>query len=327
MVSLTTVPVICFLLARLVKSSPLEAGLHFSPFHRQARSGGYPKFPLNEYVPTACGTRDVSHEPTRAGQPSAKIVGGSIAPYGAYPWQVEIKQYRPTQRRFEHHCGGAVVGPRLVLTAAHCLQNEDIDQLRVVVGDYHLQVADKHEQSFRVERVLVHPDFRKLGPYSNDIGLIKVRALSDGGISFNSHVKPICLPELQAKSTAGSWCSVTGWGAQRPEDVDSSLSQVLQVAAVPLLDLNTCRRADVYGGRRQSILDSMLCAGRLEGGVDACGGDSGGPLACEINGRFVLMGIVSWGDGCAQKNRPGVYTRVSHYADWIQTAKQTLGVP
>jgi hypothetical protein len=74
-------------------------------------------------------------------------------------------------------------------------------------------------------------------------------------------------------------------GSVAAEDVDSSLSQVLQVAAVPLLDLDTCRRADVYGGRRQSILDSMLCAGRLEGGVDACGGDSGGPLACEINGK------------------------------------------
>jgi len=71
--------------------------------------------------------------------------------------------------------------------------------------------------------------------------------------------------------------------------VDSSLSQVLQVAAVPLLDLDTCRRADVYGGRRQSILDSMLCAGRLEGGVDACGGDSGGPLACEVNGKEQLI--------------------------------------
>jgi secreted trypsin-like serine protease len=77
--------------------------------------------------------------------------------------------------------------------------------------------------------------------------------------------------------------------------VDSSLSQVLQVAAVPLLDLDTCRRADVYGGRRQSILDSMLCAGRLEGGVDACGGDSGGPLACEVNGKEQLTYLCNIG--------------------------------
>lgn len=76
--------------------------------------------------------------------------------------------------------------------------------------------------------------------------------------------------------------------------MDSSLSQVLQVAAVPLLDLDTCRRADVYGGRRQSILDSMLCAGRLEGGVDACGGDSGGPLACEVNGKEQLTYVCTF---------------------------------
>lgn len=64
----------------------------------------------------------------------------------------------------------------------------------------------------------------------------------------------------------------------------TSLPKVLQAASVPLLDLETCRQNDVYGGRHQFILDSMLCAGSLEGGVDACGGDSGGPLACQVNG-------------------------------------------
>lgn len=120
---------------------------------------------------------------------------------------------------------------------------------------------------------------------------------------------------------------------------------------MPLLSLEKCRSTEIYGGRRQPILDSMLCAGRLNGGVDACAGDSGGPLACKRNGKFFnftnnhnplqkllksnhkkifigkfyLEGIVSWGDGCAKKNRPGVYTRVSHYDTWIEEASKKLG--
>lgn len=104
-----------------------------------------------------------------------------------------------------------------------------------------------------------------------------------------------------------------------------TVSGELRAAAVPLLSQDKCRSAEIYGGRRQPILDSMLCAGRLNGGVDACAGDSGGPLACKRNGKFYLEGIVSWGDGCAKKNRPGVYTRVSHYDSWIQEASKKLG--
>lgn len=108
------------------------------------------------------------------------------------------------------------------------------------------------------------------------------------------------------------------------EDVDT-ISDTVQAAGVPILDPDTCRRPEINGGRQQAILDTMICAGRLQGGVDACGGDSGGPLSCDYQGRFVLAGLVSWGDGCAKKNRPGVYTRVSSYVQWIHESAAILG--
>ncbi|KAK9504979.1 hypothetical protein O3M35_009141 [Rhynocoris fuscipes] len=194
-----------------------------------------------------------------------------------------MQAYSRERRMYIHHCGGAVVGDRLVLTAAHCVANlERPDSMRLVVGKHTLRTKDKHERVYKPERIIIHPQFRKDGPHSNDIALIKVKASSESGIDFNSFVQPICLPENSLTPQEGEWCTVTGWGAQKRDS--DSLSPVLRAASVPLLSQHTCRQADVYGGRVQSILDSMLCAGLLEGGVDACGGDSGGPLACQEDG-------------------------------------------
>lgn len=134
-------------------------------------------------------------------------------------------------------------------------------------------------------------------------------------------VTPTCFPPEDP--SPGSWCEVSGWGAVDPENSDV-LSPTLKATSVPVLSLDTCRKKEIYGGRQQQILDSMLCAGYLKGGTDSCGGDSGGPLVCERKGRLQLAGIVSWGDGCAKKNRPGVYTRVSSFMSWIkQTALES----
>ncbi|XP_050520248.1 prostasin-like isoform X2 [Daktulosphaira vitifoliae] len=261
-----------------------------------------------------CGTRLINHFFNQHEWPQPKIIGGYSTPYGAYPWQVELQA---NIGGWEHHCGGALVSETIALTAAHCLKNLKKSQLRILVGKHNLSKNDKHEKTYKIQKILVHPDFRKDGPHSHDIAVLKLHSANSKGVRFDSHVQPICLPEYHTNINEANWCTVTGWGAQKQDDM-TSLSKVLQAASVHLIDLETCRHDDIYGGRHQFILDSMLCAGNLEGGVDACGGDSGGPLACQINGKFVLTGVVSWGDGCGKKNRPGVYTRVSYYADWLK---------
>ncbi|XP_063545579.1 serine protease 27-like [Cydia strobilella] len=265
-----------------------------------------------------CGTRTVDFNPRRM----AKIVGGTETPYGAFPWQVEIQMLDTEKLTFEHQCGGAVIAERLVLSAAHCFDKHplQVERIRLVMGEHRLNIQDKHEHRFLVEKVVPHPEFRKDGPHSNDIALILVARSNH--VQFNSHVRPICLPDAGAES-AGRWCAVTGWGYQT--ESTESFAPVLRAAAVPVLDLATCRKDQILGGRQQAILDSMICAGILSGGADACKGDSGGPLACTQGGRWQLHGVVSWGSGCGRRARPGVYTRVAAYVDWITRTASALG--
>ncbi|XP_062531334.1 ovochymase-1 isoform X1 [Bombyx mori] len=220
-----------------------------------------------------CGTRTIDFNPGRTG----KIVGGTETPYGAFPWQVEIQMLDVDKLIFEHHCGGAVIAERLVLSAAHCFDKQplQLDHIRLVVGEHRLKIQDKHEHQFFAEKVVPHPDFRKNGPHSNDIAIILV-SKSGSGVQFNSHVRPICLPS--SEETAGQWCAVSGWGYQA--EGTETFAPVLRAASVPVLDLATCRQSHVLGGRQQPILDSMICAGkttlRLGYGDRRCEQRSGG---------------------------------------------------
>lgn len=195
------------------------------------------------------------------------------------------------------------------------------------VGSHRPKEREQFEHSFRIDRVLVHPDFRPIKPYRNDIALIRVRANTASGITFNEYVRPICLPHaVELMRPPGGACSVTGWGQHRQwtandeptGDEADAVATALRAAVVPILDDDICSQS------HDMVHYSMLCAGYMKGGVDACRGDSGGPLSCVHEDRSYLIGIVSWGEDCAQKNKPGVYTRVFAFIDWIRDGAQEL---
>ncbi|EAW71001.1 hCG1818432, isoform CRA_a, partial [Homo sapiens] len=160
-----------------------------------------------------------------------------------------------------------------------------------------------------VNRILPHPKFDPR-TFHNDLALVQLwTPVSPGGSA-----RPVCLPQEPQEPPAGTACAIAGWGALFE---DGPEAEAVREARVPLLSTDTCRRA-LGPGLRPS---TMLCAGYLAGGVDSCQGDSGGPLTCSEPGprpREVLFGVTSWGDGCGEPGKPGVYTRVAVFKDWLQ---------
>ena len=249
-------------------------------------------------------------QPAQAGSPD--IVGGQPADPGEYPWQVWL---RPAFYN-SPYCGGSLVTPRWVVTAAHCVEvygpvSVRPEELEVIAGDHDWSSDEGTEQVLQVERIVIHPDWTPW-LYDNDIALLKLTA----DAVLNARVQPIRLassPADDAALEAGDLSTVTGWGALYPGGPGSN---VLQEVDVPIVDQAQCiaLESDYF-----TITDNMICAGPVAGGKDSCQGDSGGPLAVEKTpGDWRLGGIVSFGKGCAEPNYPGVYTRVTRYAAWAQ---------
>ncbi|XP_008112480.2 urokinase-type plasminogen activator [Anolis carolinensis] len=245
-----------------------------------------------------------------------KIVGGHKAAIESQPWIATIFQSTRNRGYNRFLCGGSLIDPCWVLTAAHCFESRTFDtsRLSIILGKSALNVTDAEEQSFAVDRLIIHEGYsEQRGDYDNDIALIRIRSSTGQCAEETPVVKTICLPPRNLQLSENFQCEVSGYGKENKTEI--YYSRILKSTYVKTLSQSKCQK--YYEGR--TVNGNMFCAADKDWKTDSCKGDSGGPLICEYRNKLMLYGIVSWGEGCAEKEKPGVYTRVTEYLPWIES--------
>lgn len=239
----------------------------------------------------------------------AKVVGGKMTSIEAHPWQVQIR--KKIGDSSYQHCGGALVGDKWIVTAAHCLLTSK--PLFVVVGST-TAINWQRSSVIYIESFAVHPNYmlpESRKKYDYDIALIKLLKSVD---LSSSRTRAVCLPKTTDNFQTKT-CIATGWGGR--QEHGSASVNLLQVE-MPVIKSKLCQfyMNDVS----MPDLDRVICAGHISPGKGVCSGDSGGPLVCKNDdGSWVLAGVTSSSVGCARENRYDLFTKVASYRNWIET--------